>query len=97
MAKTLKKIILSLSLVCILALSVSLKADSSGSVDLLHELEPTSNFFTQVEDTTPVEIVDRRGVVVQNFEANATISNQGTAYNDCYLLFFVMVRYQKTI
>lgn len=59
MAKTLKKIILSLSLVCILALSVSLKADSSGSVDLLHELEPTSNFFTQVEDTTPVEIVDR--------------------------------------
>ena len=40
-------------------ISVNAK-DASGEVQLLHELDPTSNFFTQVEDTTQVEIVDKR-------------------------------------
>ena len=66
MVKTLKKIILSLSLVVITALvtSINFKA-TSGSVDLLHELEPTSNFFTQKEDTREVEIVDKRDSLIK--------------------------------
>lgn len=59
--RTLKKICLSLLIACIfiLTISIDVKADTSGSVELLHELEATSNFFTQVEDKTPVEITDK--------------------------------------
>ena len=60
--RTLMKINLSLMILCLLFLSICLnvRADTSGSVELLHELEPTSNFFTQVEDKTPIEIIDKR-------------------------------------
>ena len=60
--KIFKKIILSLTIIClfVLSLSINVKAITTGSVDLLHELNPTSNFFTQVEDTRPIEIIDRR-------------------------------------
>ena len=68
MVKVLKKINLSLLFVILLVLVLPLDvyADTSGSVSLLHELEPTSNFFTQVEDKTPVEIIDKRESLLIN-------------------------------
>ena len=46
-------------------ISVNAK-DTNGTVELLHELDPTSNFFTQVEDTTPIEIVDKRPALLED-------------------------------
>ena len=33
---------------------------ASGTSEMLYELDPTSNFFTQVEDKTPIVITDKR-------------------------------------
>ena len=68
MVKALKKINLSLIIGCLLFFTICLnvKADTSGSVELLHELEPTSNFFTQVEDKSEIEIIDKRDSLLVN-------------------------------
>ena len=65
MVKNIKKIILVL-IISIMTLLVlgnnlsSLAKEVSGNVQMVHELDASSNFFTQKEDTTPVEIVDKR-------------------------------------
>ena len=65
MVKTFKKIILSLVFVLVTLTLFTYKVVnaeeiSSGEVEMLHELDATTNFFTQVEDKTQIEIVDRR-------------------------------------
>ena len=80
MVRLLKKIFLSLMIVCLTLLTISLnvRADASGSVTLLHELEATSNFFTQVEDTRTVEITDKTDSLLAN-GYNKTIENNDLA------------------
>ena len=82
MVKTLKKICLSLSFFLLMFATFSLRvnADTSGSVELLHELEPTSNFFTQVEDKTPIEIVDKRESLLLNGYAKAIENDELIVY-----------------
>ena len=50
-------VFMALSIICLNQVKAK---DVSGAVDMLHELDPTSNFFTQVEDTTPMVIEDKR-------------------------------------
>ena len=65
MVRNIKKII-SILIILIISLFIATNfikvsaKDTSGSVEMLHELDPSSNFFTQVEDTTPIEIIDKR-------------------------------------
>lgn len=60
---------------------VSFSADTSGSVSLLHELDPTSNFFTQVEDTRQIEIVDKRdSLLLEGY--------QKAIENECLIVYF---------
>ena len=65
MARNIKKIITFLTILMISLFIVTnnvriFAKEASGSVEMLHELDPSSNFFTQVEDTTPIEITDKR-------------------------------------
>ena len=65
MVKNLKKIVSYLfafivTMIFILSFVKANAKDVSGEVKLLHELDSSSNFFTQVEDTTLVNIVDKR-------------------------------------
>ena len=80
--RTLKKICLSLLIACIfiLTISIDVKADTSGSVELLHELEATSNFFTQVEDKTPVEINDKTDSLLVGGYNKAIENNELVVY-----------------
>ena len=80
--RTLKKINLSLLVICLFILTLSLKvnADSSGSVELLHELEATSNFFTQVEDKTPIEITDKTDSLLVSGYNKAIENNELIVY-----------------
>ena len=71
MAKNFKKIISCLMVFFLLILATftftKVRAtDASGEVSLLHELDPSSNFFTQVEDKTQIEIVDKRYSLLLN-------------------------------
>ena len=80
--KIIKKISLSLIMVCllVLTLTINIGADTIGKVDLLHELEPTSNFFTQVEDTREVEIIDKRDSLLLEGYKKAIENNQLIVY-----------------
>ena len=66
MVKIIKKINLSvvIILLCVLALApnVFVRANESKNADLKisYDLDPTSNFFTQKEDTRTIEIIDKR-------------------------------------
>ncbi len=65
MVKALKKIILSLNTLFLLLLIVipGLKVKASektGTLAIDYELDPTSNFYTQKEDTRTIDIVDKR-------------------------------------
>ena len=77
MDKIMKKIftflvVVALSLLVVLNSTYIYAKDVSGSVELLHELDPTSNFFTQVEDTTQIEIVDKRNeLLIDGYELMA--------------------------
>ena len=68
MVKIIKKINLSLIVLVLVYLLLPFKvnADSSGNVDILHNVDATSNFFTQVEDKTQIEIVDKRDSLLIN-------------------------------
>ena len=70
MVKTCRKIVASLIIMVLFGLTVSLSFNANtpsleGSVELLHELEPTSNFFTQKIDTRTIEIVDKRNSLLE--------------------------------
>ncbi|MBP5551361.1 MAG: hypothetical protein J6X93_04860 [Bacilli bacterium] len=69
MAKNFKKIItfliiLMISLFIVANSNLAFAKETSGAVEMLHELDPSSNFFTQVEDTTPIEITDKRASIL---------------------------------
>lgn len=67
MIKIIKKINLFLVMTCIafLIISVNSRVYAEGESDL-YAIDPTSNFFTQVEDKTPIEIVDKRDSLLAN-------------------------------
>ena len=81
MVKNLKKISLSLLLIVISIILVSTKLvvkanDATGEVQMLHELDPSSNFFTQVQDKTLIDIVDKREeLILDGYEKICENSN----------------------
>lgn len=60
MVKIIKKINLFLVVISLMLVLVNVKSNVYGLDDETYTIDPTSNFFTQVEDTRQIEIVDKR-------------------------------------
>ena len=86
MVKSLKKIIscmFAFILVALIMLSATriYAQEVRGEVHLLHELDSSSNFFTQVEDTRQVSVVDKREELLEEGYVKA-------AENNCLIVYF---------